>query len=228
MTSRYDIQIGSRTYPSKAAGRRRARSILAGDEPLDQDFLIGMVSLHPRSDEKIGCGISEVRIINPGWPGRCFGIVRLDGSTTDVSYLKCFGRSAPDPAAEVRQNFVKACREAIVPSILDFKHEIFPGREGWVECPLTGKPLFWGDCHIDHAPPQTFAVIVASFIRQRHPDLTAIPVTGLLDGQTRRSLPESIAAEFRDFHDQRATLRAIDSNENLRLGSHDRGKKIVF
>ncbi|OMP09641.1 RNA polymerase, alpha subunit [Corchorus olitorius] len=61
-------------------------------EVSDADWTTLMKALyfHPRRDEKIGPGASEIKVVNhPEHKNRCFSLVRTDGTVVDFSYRKC-------------------------------------------------------------------------------------------------------------------------------------------
>lgn len=191
----------------------RAREILnratigqpiAGDA---ESFLRDLVTLHPEAEDKIGCGIDRFEVRQNEWKGRTFWLVRLDGTETDFSFLKCL----TPPTAE--QDFAHACRCCVVDQILAFKNAIFD-RSPSIECPVTGEALTRQTAHIDHAPPNTFRELVARFAAQI-PDIRAA-VKPTADGDLRTTFADpSVAARFSEFHRANATLRAVSRRANL-------------
>lgn len=75
----------------------------------DKSIVMHALLYHPRSKEKTGVGIEEIKIgFNPEFPqSRCFVVVRKDGSIEDFSYHKCLnglaGHFSPDLAFEYQQ-----------------------------------------------------------------------------------------------------------------------------
>lgn len=75
----------------------------------DKSIVMHALLYHPRSKEKTGVGIAEIKIgFNPEFPqSRCFVVVRKDGSIEDFSYHKCLsglaGHFSPDLAFEYQQ-----------------------------------------------------------------------------------------------------------------------------
>jgi len=66
-----------------------------GEELLqhDQEFMMSLLKKHPSAAKKIGTGVQSIYVDrNKCWPdNRCFHIVRVDGTRTEFSYLKCLG-----------------------------------------------------------------------------------------------------------------------------------------
>lgn len=145
------LRIGSRVFPSKKAAHHAVQhilnttpleSFLSGD---DRQLLLDLVHLHPNAQFKIGTGIRDIRVAlnQPPYCSRCFLIYRVDGSTTDFSYLRCFNQSH-------KQRVLQAFRIVINPQIQVFLSSIsFP-----TICALTGTSIVCrDDCDIDHADP---------------------------------------------------------------------------
>jgi len=82
--------------------------------PSDFKYMINLLNNHPRAKQKIGIGISYIKIIKSKFNKFAFQIVRKDGSTTDFSYLKCVNRAIPSHLQDIK----KACRNAISDDIL--------------------------------------------------------------------------------------------------------------
>lgn len=200
----------------KTIYKNRAKTIL--NESLmgpvyDEDavaFLHELVGMHPESAAKVGPGIARFEIrpseINPAQ--RTFWLIRVDGSETDFSYLKCITHPTPI------QGFKAACRSAVVQEIIDHKNRVFdPGHD--VVCCVTGELLSPDTSHIDHAPPWTFDAIAEAFAEGR--DLVS-SVRPTMDGECRTVFADpSIKADFVAFHNERADLRAVSIRANLSI-----------
>ncbi len=57
----------------------------------DAKDLLALLNRHDKRDEKVGAGIDhfEVEAAPDGYAGKCFWIVRSDGSRIDMSYTHC-------------------------------------------------------------------------------------------------------------------------------------------
>jgi hypothetical protein len=55
----------------------------------DEAVLRAALLLHPKADEKIGCGVTHFSVRSADFASRCFWINRPDGSTQKFSYLTC-------------------------------------------------------------------------------------------------------------------------------------------
>lgn len=196
--------------------QERAREILnqlplgAVQDEESIDFLDALIAMHPEADVKIGVGVHQFVIrpstVNP-WQ-RTFWIVRQDGTETDFSYRKCI--TPPSPL----QDFKRACRTAVKPSVLAFKARVFEAGP-IVLCPITGDALTIDEAHVDHASPWTFDRIAMEFLGDRDPSVMVRPTE---DGSCITEFSDSeIALEFCAFHDERACLRLVSRRANLSL-----------
>jgi hypothetical protein len=187
--------------------RSRCQSILHSaplGSPLreeDDCYLREILPHHPDAAEKIGAGIAHIEVRANGWGGRTFWIVRADGTETDFSFESCL--TPPTPFQEL----YRACRTAVVPSILAAKNAIFDTTPT-VTCPVTGEQITRETAHLDHANPWPFDAIVAAFIK------SLVEPTRDGDLETRFRDP-AFAERFRHFHDERASLRAVSRWANL-------------
>ncbi len=96
--ARKPMLIGVRTFALKRDAEDACREILyryhPGDrisEPADEQFLLDLLDLHPQRDSKLGGGVAyfEVRT-NPKFVRqKSFYLIRVDGSETDFSFVKC-------------------------------------------------------------------------------------------------------------------------------------------
>lgn len=222
-----ELTIGGETFRTKEAAVARVRGILYGaveGEALpsqDFAFVLDLLLRHPRANEKIGCGVRDIRVeTNRTWRAqRYFRLCRVDGTSTDFSFLKCIRRHS------ATSDFKSACRAAIREQILAFKSAFFrEHRDGCdtVRCAISGAEVGFYDAHVDHEPPWTFDAIVASFI----------PEHGLVLSQVR-FLRDSFGVQFADptlkeafgaFHRQRAQLRVVSAHANLTQKRGSRGR----
>lgn len=96
MGKKKPVTIGGRQFPSKKEAREHFTNIL-NKHPLGTKLSNGelndvksLLNCHPRARQKIGCGMSSIKIDKGFVPGnRCFHIIRTDGSEEDFSIGKC-------------------------------------------------------------------------------------------------------------------------------------------
>jgi hypothetical protein len=102
------VQIGTESFPSKAAATARCQEILhtypgttgtGAGQPQDVtdsthvDFLSALVKRHKEAEDKIGLGIAGFKVqVSPTGEGgtRCFWVVHPDGTATHFSFKGCF------------------------------------------------------------------------------------------------------------------------------------------
>jgi hypothetical protein len=173
----------------------------------DCEWLKQVLDLHQEASRKIGCGVHYFEVRKNGYGGRGFWIIRNDGTVTDFSFVKCIS------PGHAMADFAKACRTAVADDIIAFKNSVFDGKEHAI-CPVSGELIFRDSCHIDHAPPSTFDVLVASFAKMHNDPAGCVRPTH--DGETvTRFECEDVAQQFRKFHAENAVLRAVSKYANL-------------
>ena len=90
------LTIGQRSFETLNAARRFVDDLLY-DQPLKvaiqephHSFLIALLSMHPRAEEKIGKGIDHFTVVNSLRGRRCFRLTRIDGpKQTSLSMNAC-------------------------------------------------------------------------------------------------------------------------------------------
>ena len=101
------VTLGGLEFNSREEVILYARGLIAeGDAAKDgaisaegQAFVLGLLDLHDKADEKKGSGVKLVKVgRNPAYPDTsCFVVQRTDDSTVDFSYLKCLDKIYPAP-----------------------------------------------------------------------------------------------------------------------------------
>jgi len=171
-------------------------------------FMLGLLSYHQLAEQKIGCGVKRIWIAkNSEFPTRGFFLERLDGTTTDFSFVQCVKRKS------ARAEFISACRNAIYIYVMEFKNAAF--AEGNLICPYRGTVITKEDCHIDHAPPNTFAEIVNGFIQEHGIDIESVAIQHGDNCQGDKLADLEFEGRWIEFHNARASLRAISKAANL-------------
>lgn len=98
------IQVGTRHFEKAGDATAFFRGMLnryrIGDRVSDVDGidLVALLERHDEKDEKIGCGIEyfAVEAVPEPYSGKCFWIVRTDGSRIDFSYPHCLAKKPYD------------------------------------------------------------------------------------------------------------------------------------
>lgn len=169
----------------------RCREILYGNKEVvneDFDFLVNLLHKHPDADKKIGVGVKRIwSDRNPVYTHtRNFFLERVDGTTTDFSFMECISPN---------NRFKSACRNAIRPQIKAFR----------VAHNMTA------DRHVDHHP-ESFDSLLSRFVERNGKS----KVKENEDMEYGCELVEKeYKKKWYDFHQQEARLRDITAAENL-------------
>ena len=170
-----------------------------------------LVKEHPNPDRKIGSGIEKVRIAKLRFSTKAFELVRIDGTSTYLSYTKRINK----PKTK-HSKFSKVCRSTIQNDLRQVKLEYFKkhSKKGRVKCQETNELLKWEELTVDHRQPNTFSVIVDRFVEVNDidvKDVKYISEKGLPD----KFQNQKIADKFRNYHSKLANLRIVNKNLNL-------------
>jgi hypothetical protein len=207
--------VNGQSFRTKVVLRDYVRGILNNTVALVPDhhlpFLIDLFRRHQDAEEKFGAGIAAIRVrLALPYKTRCFEIERVDGSRTDISYLECITPSGP------RDWFPLGCRTAVVDQIRTCKEVAF-AHSDVIPCPVSGEPITYGTCHVDHAPPATFDRIVRDFISEEGLKVDRVKYLDG-DGNTEYRFAERELEEaFALYHSKRAQLRVVSRRANLSL-----------
>jgi hypothetical protein len=177
------------------------------------NFLHDLLALHPHAAEKAGSGIGSFSVLtDPVWRnGRCFHILRVDGTSTDFSYRTCLdGENA-------RADVLAALRHAIAGQIITFKREQFDASE-WIQCPFTGTLVAFNTCHVDHELPHTFASLASGWLRTEGITEEDVKLKPSTDNQWAREMGDSSQREaWTNYHEQHSVLRIVSRKANMDL-----------
>ena len=172
------------------------------------DGLYEIFKSHPHWEEKEGCGIHHFEVRRGLYGEKCFYIVRVDGTSTDISYRKAL-HSYPTKRADI----VKACRTVISPVIENLRNQIkLP-----FTCPITGEVITdKSDVHIDHYD-LTFKELFDLWIKDKDIDEVYKSI-----GECRKDgcvevyfNDPMLAMDFYEFHNPHTHLRAVSKRANL-------------
>src|SRR5579884_475792 len=138
-----EVVIGARVFALKTDALAeiyavRDRYVNGTATAADDELLRDFVALHTDAQGKVGAGIERFAArTNANNLG--FWIIRIDGSSTDFSFLKCVnGCGIEDLARSAMRN---AARD-----------QLAPVRDAAIAtgacCPILGEPLTSENCHI--------------------------------------------------------------------------------
>lgn len=209
------LKIGDHIFKNKDLARDAARSVMGQYHPGDvvtdkvhHDFLLNLLALHPDARQKIGCGVKDFYIGDGMYGTNCFWLMRLDGTMTDWSFLKCLSSKPSN-----KQDVLNAMRLAVWPQICEYRDILFAETDD-VFCPVTGEKIGKLTCHIDHIVP--FKNLVESFLTERGLAISDIKIAPSRDAKIgpRMSNNEHVAL-WLEYHRTNARLRALSPAANM-------------
>lgn len=183
---------------TKKALTEECRRILYNEnviEGADFHFMMHILSLHRESELKIGVGVKRIFRQDNLYGTKGFGLERLDGTTTDFSFVKAI--SHPSQKTEVKT----ACR-----------HAIFTWKEGLRQQPYT----------VMHHHFVAFDDIVKEWLATQSGDnykydLTINPTKD--NSQLTYFVNDETRMAFLNFHDRKATIVEVSVEEHNRIHS---------
>jgi len=175
----------------------------------DLKFLLKIFEQHQDWDIKQGIGINYITVKKADFGTRCFYIYRLDGTSTDISYLK----SITNPSKI--QVIYTACRNSIIDLIDDFRNRnvIF----GKSICPFTNEVLYKHNTHIDHYDLK-FKDLIDEWLKDRDIDALYKNTNPTKDNSTLTLFEsDKITKDFIKFHNNNTHLRFVSRFANLSI-----------
>lgn len=164
------------------------------------DFLAALLARHPDATQKIGPGVAYITLEPvPGYPSRGFIVHRIDGSSTDFSWLDCI--TTPQHHTKV----FKAMRVAVARQSIAFKQA--EADTGQLQCAVCGSPCGWDDVHVDHLPPE-FAALASAFATAAG-GYDKIPLVPSADGMIGPLLDPAIEVVWVKYHQEQARLQIL-------------------
>lgn len=206
--------IGQRRYRTKTAAGDAVRAVLHGNPVAselsgeDFDLVRDLLDMHHEAADKIGVGVSGIRIAPPligKYPG--FEVIRTDGSTIDFSYKTCL--TAPSLRSQVL-NVMRA-------EVDDKTTTYFEARieEGTFTSDESGVPLDRNDTAVSYFRGPSFARIADEFAAIEG-GWEAIALTPSTDKGLGRFVDGSQLERWRAHWDDIAELGLLTISENRR------------
>jgi len=183
------------------------RSMLYGITPINYEFLTNeLFPMHPEWEQKKGCGVKDILIIDTKYGNKCFVIHRIDDTKTDISFTKCI--TNPSKIFQVKC----ALRSAVRPEIEAFREKV---KFGVDRCIFTGDILERHNTHIDHYDYE-FNDLANAFIIQEGLDNLYKQIKPSKDNVFEIIFSSLLVIMmFRRFHNENTKLRAISKKANL-------------
>jgi hypothetical protein len=204
------------TKYSKNKALQKLKNILnnysLGEKLNDIDFNIvkDVLEYHPGRDEKIGCGIKYIEVVNEEmYGGRRFEIIRIDDSRQDFSYIKSLNKQNLH-----FKDVMKAMRFYVIEQTNGFKNKTY-GNKKYIRCAITGLNIKRKDSHTDHKPPLTFDMLVFNFLKERKLQINDITVENTLYISCLDLLDKNLKLDWQAYHSKNAQLQIVLDHANL-------------
>lgn len=170
------------------------------------DFLevIKILRNHPKWEKKEGEGIASIQVIPNKWKNKVFLLNRVDGSTTDISFIQAINGKG----ITLKKRIYNACRNAIEHIILEERKKIDWGNQ---KCPITGKILINDKTtQIDHYD-LTFNELFEKWLEGK--DISCLEFSLNNDNEDNIVddffIHNDLKENFIDFHNKNTHLRAV-------------------
>lgn len=208
------MKIGDKQFQTKASAETFIRELLLKwkGQPCicghDARFVESLLALHPRQPLIIDCGLKHIKVqeIEKGYLR--FLAVRIDGSIRDFSWRNCIS-----PKSQ-RSQVMSICRSVAEPQIINFRNDFWRNHKT-ADCPITGQPMTIRDSDVDHAPPNTFAVLVEKWLAVIRSDFELIEIEYRSGYEERSCFQERwLEGDWADYHAQLAKLRVVSRVAN--------------
>jgi hypothetical protein len=219
MGKKIPVTIGHLSFEYRDAAFEYFQKILTSQpafEPLmgqARKDVEALLCNHENAETKIGTGIAELFVgTEQDHSTRCFGIYRTNGTLDNFSYIKAVkGKTMP------RMRFMQAGRAAVEEDIQAFKAKQFSEQayaDNMITFPGSDQRYGFRDIHVDHVEP-SFRAIADAFLAQENLDPATVEydTTGIIG---TRFHDQAMAARFRAFHNERATLKLTPASDNLK------------
>jgi len=206
------VSIGTRIYATKTLALDAIRKVRdriwesGAMTPEDDAFLRELIALHIDADEKVGCGIERFEVRRNAGNTLGFWIVRVDGTSTDFSFLRCLG--AVTHSVRVRI----AMRHSIHGDVVNFRERAFADSKT-MTCPISNELVTRESCHVDHSEPKflqladAFAASIGGY---------EIIEADAFDGTFGAVFASSeVRSKWRAYHNAHAALRIVSRTANL-------------
>jgi hypothetical protein len=209
-------------FPTQKAKTERAQQAVNSNvngpltEGRDLNAALALLGTHPEVDDKVGAGVESIEIRPAMYGTRGFYIQRIDGTGTDFSWKKCV------KAPTARDNVRAACREAIRPQIVKYKHDCLV--DSAAACELLGVAIDASNSQVHHAPPM-FDTLVDTWVEQ-HGGYNTVS-TACLSGDNvyGNRLRDDHYDDWTAFHGREAKLMLVHSAANASLEAARRKAK---
>ncbi|WP_355662503.1 DCL family protein [Halomonas salifodinae] len=196
---------------AKEEVRERISRYEAGDQLSleDQAFFSELFKLHDEYAEKVGCGISCIKVEKDFHNKKCLYIHRLDGSRIDISWVHCIQPASQKAVVSV------AFRRAVKERIIHFKSQRISEQ---AKCPILHVPLDFDNSHVVYVE-RAFDDLLSSFLKDVGLDIAAIELENPKpDDSDQRGIikDQELRIAWVEYHQKNAQLELWSAEANLR------------
>jgi len=208
-----EIRIGKEVFKTKKELLARIKGMLHAAtlgvelDPPEHVFLLELVKRHPEGERKIGPGVKAFRVTTSEYGNRCFEVIRVDGTETDFSYLKCV--TEPSELGDFR----KALRRAVERQIWEAKEKVFLWDEE-IECPVSGERMTREQAVVEYVG-EDFESILMEFMEVEGLEKHDLPLGPWIEGKREIADP-NLEDRWKAFHESRAKFRVLSLGEQKR------------
>lgn len=214
--ARQAVCLPSRLFKSKSEAIAYFKEMLGryhdGEElnSNDDELLFELIQGHPEMEKKVGLGVKHFFCEkSPNHPTRCFHLERIDGTTTDFSYLSCISGNPPT----LEQQFYDACRYSVSERLIQEKEALFKKAGGIMICQKTGDKITIQEAEYRHTMPR-FRDIVKDFIAEFNITITYDQLSHGSDMQyVVKFADQNIENMFKKYHREKSSLSMFKKYE---------------
>lgn len=209
------IAFGNYQFNTKRSAteeaRRRISQYEAGDRLCLEDelFFASLFTLHSEYEKKKGAGIDYIQVERDFHNNRCLYIHRVDGSSTDCSWVHCI-----QPASK-KTIVSMAFRRAVKDIVMRYKSDKLDDVD---VCPVLGIKLTHDNSHVSYLTP-SFGELLKDFLREHRIDIESVGLTNPKPNDTDQRgqlVDPKLLEDWRCYHQRNATLQLLSAEANLR------------
>jgi hypothetical protein len=204
-----EVKVGQEVFKTKKDLLARVKEMLHAaplgvemDRP-EHEFLMELLARHPEAKKKVGPGVKAFRVTTSEFKNRCFEVIRVDGTETDFSYLKCVSEKT------AWSEFTEALRRSVKQQIWEAKEKVFL----WDEViTLAGETVTREQTRVEYLSPDTFGWLAEEFSLTEKLDKNNLPLGPSPDGE-KVIVDQALESRWQAFHEKRAKFEVLSENE---------------
>jgi hypothetical protein len=130
-------------------------------------------------------------------------VIRVDGTETDFSYLKCVSEKT------AWSEFTEALRRSVKQQIWEAKEKVFL----WDEViTLAGETVTREETRVEYLSPDTFGWLAEEFSLTEKLDKNNLPLGPSPDGE-KVIVDQALESRWQAFHEKRAKFEVLSENK---------------